>query len=154
MERMREEVRRQEEALSDQRAMQEASETDLKARQDESRRLREELDNDCLLHQEERRRFEESRATMDAAVAQLREARQSLEARQRSSTERQARQDATAAEQAEQAGLVAARTAQLEELQSRLAADRRTLRDREAAWPRPSRRSRRCRSSCGGVPRS
>ena len=80
---MREEVRRQEEALSDQRAMQEASETDLKARQDESRRLREELDNDCLLHQEERRRFEESRATMDAAVAQLREAQASLEAQQK-----------------------------------------------------------------------
>ncbi len=72
VERMREEVRRQEEALSDQRVMQEAAEADLKARQEEARRLREELDNDRLLHQEEHRRFEESRATMDAAVAQLR----------------------------------------------------------------------------------
>ncbi len=108
VERMREEVRRQEEALSDQRAMQEASETDLKARQEEARRLREELDNDHLLLQEERRRFEESRSTMDAAVAQLRQAQESLDSRQKELDDHQTRQDATASEQAEQSGLIAA----------------------------------------------
>ncbi|HVS36917.1 MAG TPA: hypothetical protein VMS17_15260 [Gemmataceae bacterium] len=133
VERMREEVRRQEEALSDQRAMQEAGETDLKARLEEARRLREELDADHLLHQEERRRFEESRATLDAAVAQLRAAQDALEIRQKELNDRQTKLETTAAEQTEQAGLVAARTAQLEELQNRLTADRRTLRDREAA---------------------
>ena len=61
------------------------------------------------------------------------EAQDALDARQRELDERQQRQDLTAEEQAEQAGLVTARTAQLEELQNRLTADRRTLRDREAA---------------------
>jgi chromosome segregation ATPase len=133
VERMREDVRRQEEALSDQRAMQEASESDLKTRLEEVQRLREELDNDRLLHHEERRRFEETRATMDAAVTQLREAQAAMEAREAGLNQRQEQLDATAAEQTEQAGLIAAHTTQLEEQQNRISADRRTLRDREAA---------------------
>jgi hypothetical protein len=131
MERMREELRTQEEALSDQRAMQEATEIDLTARQEEARRLREGLDNDRELHQEERRRFDEGRLVMEAAVVQLRQAQESLESRETELNQRQEQQDATAGEQAEQVGLLTARAGQLEELHTRLTADRQTLRDRE-----------------------
>ena len=108
MERMREELRRQEESLSDQRVMQEASEGDLKKRLAETEKLREELDNDFQLHQEERRRFEENRAVLEAAVAQFRQAQDALEAREKELNERQEQQDAAAAEQAEQVGLLTA----------------------------------------------
>jgi len=133
MERMREELRGQEEALSDQRVMQEASETDLKDRLAHVQKMREGLDNDLQLHQEERRRFEEGRSVLDAAVAQMRQAQDSLEAHEKELNQRQEQQDAAAAEQAEQAGLLTARAAQLEELHNRLSADRLTQRDREAA---------------------
>ncbi len=46
-------------------------------------------------------------------------------------TQRQEDQDATAAEQAEQVGMLTARAGQLEDLHARLTADRQTLRDRE-----------------------
>ncbi len=131
VERMREELRVQEEALSDQRAMQEASEIDLTTRQEEARRVREALDNDLELQKEERRRFDEGRATLEAAVAQLRQAQESLESRENDLKLRQEQHDATAAEQAEQVGMLTARAGQLEELHARLTADRQTLRDRE-----------------------
>jgi chromosome segregation ATPase len=131
MERMREELRTQEEALSDQRAMQEASEIDLTTRQEEARRLREGLDNDLELHKEERRRFDEGRVVLDAAVAQLRQAQEAIESRETELKQRQEEQDATAGEQAEQVGMLTARAGQLEELHTRLTADRQTLRDRE-----------------------
>ena len=133
MERMREELRRQEESLSDQRVMQEASDTELKARLAEAQKLREELDNDLQLHQEERRRYEENRGVLDAAVSQFRQAQDALDAREKELNARQEQQDATAAEQAEQVGLLTTRAAQLEELHGRLSADRQTQRDREAA---------------------
>jgi chromosome segregation ATPase len=132
LERMREELRRQEQALSDQRALQEASEADLKGRLEEAEKLRGDLANDKQLFDEERRRFDERRVTLDQAVAQLRQAQESLEAEQAELRERQASLDATASEQGEQAGLLLARAAQLEQLHQRLVADRQTLRDREA----------------------
>jgi hypothetical protein len=55
---MREELRRQEQTLSDQRVLQEASEADLRNRQAETEKLRAEVDNDRQLHGEERRRFD------------------------------------------------------------------------------------------------
>ena len=51
----------------------------------EAEKLRVEVDNDQQLHAEERRRFEERQATMEAAVAQLRQARDTLEERGESS---------------------------------------------------------------------
>jgi hypothetical protein len=132
LERMREDLRRQEQALNEQRVRQEEGEADLRDRLAAAQRLRAELDDDLKLHAEERRRFEESRAAMDAAVAQLRQAQEPLEARAAEVKQRQEQQDATAAEQAEQAGLLLARAGQLEELRSRLTADRQALADREA----------------------
>jgi chromosome segregation ATPase len=133
LERMREDLRKQEEALSDQRALQEASEADLKTRIQEADQLRSDLVNDKQLFEEERRRFDERRATLDQAVEQLRLAQQQLEAEQEEVRQRQSVLDATSAEQGEQAGLLLARGAQLEELHQRLLADRQTLRDREAS---------------------
>jgi chromosome segregation ATPase len=132
LERMREDLRRQEQALSDQRAMQEAGEADLKTRVEEAKKLREELDNDKQLFEEERRRFDERRTTMEAAVAQLRAAQESLSAEEEKLREREKQLEATAAEHAEQAGLLVARGDQMKELHEKLTADRQALRDREA----------------------
>jgi chromosome segregation ATPase len=136
LERMREELRRQEQALGEQRAEQESGEADLKERLAEASRLRQELDNDRELHAAERRRFEEGRSAMETAVARLRQAQDAVEAREAELKARQEEQDAVAADQAEQTGLLQARTTQLEEVHARLTADRQALRDREEALAR------------------
>jgi hypothetical protein len=133
LERMREEARRQEETLTDQRVMQEAGEADLKTRLEEMRTLREALDNDRQLQAEERRRFEERRSTLDSAVSQLRQAQESLSVQEADLQAKQAQVDATATEQAEQAGILLARGNQLEELHQRLSGERQSLKDREGA---------------------
>jgi hypothetical protein len=131
LERMREELRRQEQALSDQRVLQEASEADLRTRLAEAEKLRTEVDNDRQLHDDERGRFEERRATMDAAVAQLRQARETLDGEEKQLREEQEQVRTQAAEQAEQAALLAARLNQLEEEREKLNTDRQGLRERE-----------------------
>ncbi len=136
LERTREEVRRQEQALSDQRALQEAAEADLKQRLEEARLLREGLDNDGLLIEQERKQFAERQVTLDAAIAQMRTAQEALAAEQAAFTQRQQQLDAEAAEQAEQAERLLSRGTQLEELHTRLGADRQALREREAALTR------------------
>jgi chromosome segregation ATPase len=136
LERMREELRRQEQALSDQRALQEASEADLKERIEESQRIRTETENDRQLFAEESRRFSEQRRTLEEAVARLQHAQAALTAEQDKVAKEQEHVRATAAEQAEQAGLLLARGAQLEELHGRLTADRQALKEREATLAR------------------
>ncbi len=136
IERLREELHRQEQALGDQRALQEAGEQDLRQRTEEARRLRVELDNDRALFAEERRRFDERRATLEAAVAQLRQAQESFAAQEAEVRQRQEQVEATAAAQAEQVALLTARAGQLDEQQARVAADREALREREAALAR------------------
>jgi chromosome segregation ATPase len=136
LERMREELRRQEQVLSDQRALQEASEADLKERIAEGQRLRTDLDNDKQLMGEERRRFGEQRATLEEAVSRLRAAQESIAAEHEQLQQAQQQVEATAAEQAEQAGLLLARGTQLEEMQARLAADRQAHKEREATLTR------------------
>jgi hypothetical protein len=133
LERMREDLRKQEQALSDQRALQEASENDLRERVEDARKVREELDNEKQLFDEEHRRFEERSATLDAAVAQLRQAQEATTAKDEELIRRKEHLDAVTAEQAEQAGLLVARGAQVEELHARLNADRQILKDRETS---------------------
>jgi len=131
LERMREEMRQQEQALGDQRTLQEASENDLRERVAENQRLRVDLDNDRQLFEEERRRFEERQATLDAAVAQLRQVQEQCERDQAAFQQRQEQCDAITHEQTEQAAVLLARGSQLEEVQNRLGAERQALRERE-----------------------
>jgi chromosome segregation ATPase len=136
IERLREELQREEQALGDQRALQEAGEKDLRERTEAARRLRAELDNERELFAEERRRFDQGRATMEAAVAQLRQAQEAIAVQEAEACQRQEQVEATAAAQAEQAALLTARAAQLDEQQARLAADREAVGDREVALTR------------------
>jgi YD repeat-containing protein len=136
VERMRDDLRHQEQALSEQRIVHEQTEADLRRRAEEAEQLRLESVSAKELFEQERRRFEEQRATLDHAVAELRkaqEAQASAEARLR---ERQQELDATAVQQAEQAGVLLARGQQLEELNARAAADRQALGERETALAR------------------
>ena len=131
LERMREDLHRQEQALSDQRVLQEAGEADLSARRAEAEQMRLALANDRDLFDQERRRFDERRATLEQAVAQLRQTQAALALEQAEVETQHANVEATAAEQAEQAATLLARGDQLEQVSTRLQADRQALRDRE-----------------------
>jgi hypothetical protein len=131
LERKREDLLRDEKQLAEQRARQEADEADLKERLQEAQRLRRELENEKLLHEQERQRFEERRALLESAVAQLRQAQDAMAAEQEQLQARSGALDATAAAQAEEAGLLQGRAEQLNGLQARLEADRQQLTRRE-----------------------
>jgi len=133
LERTREDVRRQEQALNDQRVLHEAGQTDLLQKTEEVRKLREALDIDKQMFDEEHRRVQEERATLAAAVAQLRQARDTLATEEKALRERQQYLDATSAEQAEQASLLLARGSQMDELHKRLKTERETLQIHEEA---------------------
>lgn len=133
LERMREELRRQEQSLGDQRALQEAGEADFRRRVEECRKLREELDAELALHGQDKKQFEERRAAHEADASILRLAQQTHAGLEAELAARKAQLEATAAEQAEQAGMLVARGQQMEALHARLQADRQALKDREAA---------------------
>ena len=99
LERMREEMRQQEQALADQRAMLAASEDDLRARLEEAERLRSEAANDKQLWQSERERFDARKEALEQAVAHLRKTQESFAAEQAELEARQAELDAVTAEQ-------------------------------------------------------
>ena len=136
IEKMRDDLRRQEQELSEQRVKQEAAENEFRTRSEETRQFRLGLANEKELFAQERLRFEERRATLDQAVAQVRQAQESHTAAETLSRQRQEQVDATAAQQAEQAGMLLARGQQMEELNARTAADRQSLREREATLAR------------------
>ncbi len=136
VERMRDELRRQEQALSEQRVLQEAAEQDVRRRAEETKQLRLELANEKESSEQERRRFQERSETLDRAVAQVRQAQESHAAAEAQLHLRQEEVDASAVQQAEQAGMLLARGKQVEELHARAAGDRLSLREREAALAR------------------
>jgi chromosome segregation ATPase len=133
LERMREELRRQEQALGDQRALQEAGESNMRLRNEECQRLRQELDAELALFGQEKKQFEDSRAGLDADAARIRQDRERLAAEQVELQTLKSRLEATSAEQAEQAGMLVARGQQLEALHLKLAAERQSLVERAKA---------------------
>ena len=144
LERTREEVRRQEQALTEQRAQQEISAAEMAKQLEGARQLRENLETDRLMYEHERAQFNERRSTLDAAVSQMRAAQDALDAEQATFAIRQKQFEADAAEQADNAERLLARGTQLEEMHTRLTADRQVMREREIAlarseqmrWPR------------------
>lgn len=132
LERLREELRRQEQALGEQRAAQEACEADLRVRREAAQRLQDEVDAEKQLNEFDRRQLDEQRATLAASVEELQKTQMAVLAEKERllATENELR--ATAADQEEQAGLLAARGQQLESSHARLTAERQALRDRES----------------------
>lgn len=136
LERLRDEVRRQEQALSEARQQHEAAVADIDGRLEEAERLRAAAANDKQLMDEERRRFEERRTLLEQAVAQLRQARETLEVDQAEVSARREQIDAEAAELAGRTEALLTRGEQVEQMGERLQADRQALADREEALGR------------------
>ncbi len=136
MERLREEHRRQEQALAEQRARQDGAEAETQERLADARRLSRELQAEKELHEEQQKQFDLRRGTLEAAVAQLRQAQERLAAEGGRLEERGAELDAVAAEQREQAGLLQARAAGLDEQHERLRDDRQALAERASILAR------------------
>ncbi len=106
LERLREDVRREEEQLAEVRARQEEVETDLKRRGQEVQQLRDELEAERASRTQDARRLEERSALLESAVARLRETQEGLEAQEARLREREQQFEARAAQQAEQGGLL------------------------------------------------
>jgi chromosome segregation ATPase len=132
LERMREDLQQQEQALAQQRDEVEAAQNDLRGQLEQARLLRLEVENDRQLHEQERKRFGERHATLEAAVAQLRQTQETLATQEASLHQKQEFAEALATEQAEQAQALQARGTQLDEQQARLAAETQALQEREA----------------------
>ncbi len=130
LERMRLDIRKEEQQLGEQRTRQEELEAVLRQRQEELDRRQQELDAENANRESQRQELLQRSATLDAAVAQLRQAQESLAAEENSLRQRAADLDARFAAHAEQAGLVEGRAAQLEEAYKRVEAERQALRER------------------------
>jgi chromosome segregation ATPase len=133
LEKMREDLRRGEQQLTEQRVRQEEAEVELQQRAEEVQRLREELDGELQIRAQERSQFQERSALLDAAVAQLRQAQETLAGEEEQLRQRVLALDKTAAQQAEELGLLKARSGQLEEMKQRLDLDRQALQERALA---------------------
>lgn len=133
LERMREECRREEQHLVAQRERQEITEAELQKQSQEMQRLRTEMEAEQRLFTQQRQVFEERSQVMEEAVARLRHVQDTIAAEQEQLRVQKESLDATAAQQTEETELLRARTAQLTELQLRLATDHQALRDRETS---------------------
>jgi hypothetical protein len=136
LERMREEVRRDETLITEQRARHEDAESDLRKRVAEAETLRTELEADHKLREEESRQFHERQALMETAVARLREVQDAVARQEGELRQREADLSALSAKEAENAALVQARADRLTEEQKRLEADRQSVGERETALAR------------------
>lgn len=131
LERLREEVRRESQLLTEQRTRQEAAEQEIAQRLEEARRLREELEGERLFQEQERKRFEERNAALEETVVRTVRAQEALAADEARLREQTQDVEARTAALTEQTAVLEARAAQLTELQQRLDADRQALRERE-----------------------
>jgi chromosome segregation ATPase len=132
LERMREEVRREDQMLAEQRGRQQETELELQRKVQEVQRLRTESAEEEQQREEANRRLEERQAVVEAAVAQMRQLQDKV-----AQDEEQLRQcsdalEARAAQHAEEAALLEARSLQVAEIQDRLSGERQALREREA----------------------
>ncbi len=127
---MREEARQQEQQLGEQRGRQESVEAELRQKQEEIDRLRQELQGDKTLVEQERRMLGDRAVVLDNAVAQLRQAQERQAADEQRIRDQMQALDASTAQQAEASSLLQARIAQYDDLHKRLEAERENLRER------------------------
>lgn len=133
LERMRDDVRRQEQQLEEQRTRQESVESELEQQTQALLQLKTELDNEEKLRIQERRQFTERSATLDAALAQLKQAREQLTADDERLRQRTQDMEQRQAALLDQEGVLQGRLNQLAEAQQRLDAERQALRERTLA---------------------
>jgi chromosome segregation ATPase len=133
LERLQEDLDREELALLQQRARQSQIESELQTRTLDLDKQKTDLANQQNSLEAEQAHLEESRSQIDKEAAQVRHQREQLALEQERIRQCSTELDALARQQAEQAPELEARFAELAETQERLQADRQNLRDREAA---------------------
>ncbi|GIW82660.1 MAG: hypothetical protein KatS3mg105_4467 [Gemmatales bacterium] len=126
-------LQREEQELADQRRRQDEAEAELRAKIDECRELRRELELQKSQLEEERKELERRAEEIARIVANQRQTEEKLAAEEQRLQRRAQELDAIAARQSEEASLQEIRSAQLVEMQQRLASERQALREREAA---------------------
>jgi chromosome segregation ATPase len=136
LERMREDVRREEKQLAEQRVAQAASEADLQRLLKEAEDLRAELENEKHLRESESAKFHERQTLMEAAVTRLRAAQDATAQQEMKLHEREAEVARKLTEIEERAAVVEVRAAQLASMQERMNADRDALAQREVGLTR------------------
>jgi len=130
---MRDEVRAQSASLAAEQARHEETARELQEKLREAERLREELLVEKMSHTEGSKLFHERSALMQQAVTRLRELQEQLRSEDSRLSALNEGVQTKAAQQAEEAALLQARSDQLLDLQRRLEADRDALRQRESA---------------------
>jgi len=122
LEALRDQLRLQEQDLADQRIMHDAAVEEHTRRAQEIERLHAEVLADRQALQREQEQFAQRRATLEQAIVQLRQTRDSLDAEQKALEARMAEWERNAS-----------RSADVEEASNRLAAKHRALKERESA---------------------
>jgi chromosome segregation ATPase len=132
LEHLRDELRAQEARISDERARMEEDSLATEERLREAEAVREEVESEKTGHEESFRLYQERSALMSQAVERLRGMQEQIAAEGERLRQLDEELSAKSAGQAEQAGLLQARTEQLAEAHERIEADRRALKERDA----------------------
>src|SRR5207302_6655378 len=109
LERMREDLRRDQQRVTEQEARLAAAEADLQGRAQEAEQLRAELEAARQGYENERRQFDGRQGTLKAAVAQLRQVQDTIAAREKELELRAQEVGDTAARHAEESSQLQAR---------------------------------------------
>jgi chromosome segregation ATPase len=133
LEKQKDDLRREEQALIEQRNRQQESEADIQRRVQEVQRLRAKWDEDQRHYGNERKQIQERAAAMETAVDRLRELQEKLTEEKIHLDQWSGELNANAARQAEETDALEARTAQVLQMEQKVADDRLALRDRETA---------------------
>lgn len=136
MEKLRDEYRKQEQQLDTQRNLQDMAEAEIQERLQAARQASQALEAERLLFEGERKQIEERRATLDTAVAQLRQAQTKIAEETDALARQRSELDARAGQQDEQEALYEARLRQVDQEREKLRKDRQVIDERQAALTR------------------
>jgi chromosome segregation ATPase len=133
LEKQKDDLRREEQALLQQRNRREENEGEMQRRLQEIQRLRAKWEDEQQHHDQERQKIQERAAGMEAAVDRLRELEEKLTEEKLHLDQWSQELNAQAAKQAEEADVCESRAAQILQMEQKLADDRQALRERETA---------------------
>jgi chromosome segregation ATPase len=133
LEKQKDDLRREEQTLIEQRNRQQEIEADMQRRIAEVQRLRAKWEDEQGHHHQERQQIQERAAAMETAVDRLRELEEKLTEEKIHLDQWSEELNTTAARQAEEADALEARAAQVVQMEQKIADDRQALRERETA---------------------
>jgi chromosome segregation ATPase len=133
LEKQKDDLRREEQAILEQRNRHQETESDMQRRVQEVQRLRAKWEDEQRHHDQERRQIQDRAAGMEAAVDRLRELEEKLTEEKIHLDQWSLELNAQASKQAEEADACEARAAQILQMEQKLGDDRQALRERETA---------------------